>query len=331
MPFSARSLPLMSGTQPLDNAVLDAVLDTVLDAVAVTRLDGTIAGWNDIAETTFGWSFIEMRGRALGEAIMRGHSREMHEQVRRDLAAVTAAASRARLEIVAVHRDGRELPVDLVVTRTNAFGGPVLLHVLRDLSERQAALRRQELLVGELQHRIKNLLGVVAGIAHQTARTSGSLEVFSEAFNGRLASLARAHDVLTSSIWERAPFRALAEELLAPYLVDGRARVSGPTVTLSPRQLLSLTMILHELMTNAVKYGALHANGGTLSLEWALGDGVCAMTWTEIGVGPVAVPAHTGFGIRMIALSVTHELIGVSERIWTDDGLVFRLHFPVIA
>ena len=311
---------------------LGAVLKTALDAVVVMRLDGTIAGWNDVAERTFGWSFAEADGKRMSEMVIPQRYREAHETgLAHFLATGEGPVLDKHIEIEALHRDGHELPVELSITRTSQFGEPVFLGFLRDISERRDALRRQELMIAELNHRAKNLLGVVAGIAHHTARASVSIEDFSPAFSGRLASLGKAHEILTAATWERASLRDLALELLSGYARGAAPQVAvgGADVLLVPRQLLSVSMILHELLTNAIKYGALSRPEGRIALDWAAAGGRLDLSWSESGVPLAAVPERRGFGSKMIALSVSHELRGESASRWDGDGLRFTLSFGI--
>ena len=317
----------------LDIASLGAVLKTALDAVVVMRLDGTVAGWNDVAATTFGWSFADARDRRMSELIIPYRHRAAHERgLAHYLATGEGPVLDVHFEIDALHREGHELPVELSITRTSQFGEPVFLGFLRDISERREAERRQALMIGELNHRVKNLLGVVQGIAHQTARASASLEEFGPAFAGRLAALGRAHEILTAATWERASLGALANALLGPYADDrdGRASITGPELMLEPRQFLSLSMILHELITNAVKYGALSSEEGRVELGWAVDGDMVRMDWIETGMTAAMPPLREGFGTRMIALSVRHELKGESGREWRLDGLMFWLRFKLV-
>jgi PAS domain S-box-containing protein len=311
----------------LDQAGLGAVLRTALDAVVVMHPDGTVVGWNDVATSTFGWSFAEARGLRMSELIIPPRYRDAHERgLQHYLVTGEGPVLDKHLEIEAVTRDGRELPVELSITRTEQFGEPVFLGFLRDISERRDAARRQELMIGELNHRVKNLLGVVTAIAHQTARSVDTLPAFSHAFGGRLQSLARAHEVLTAATWQRAPLAALVGELVGPH---AQASVAGPDVLLDPRQLLSVSMILHELLANAIKHGALSRPEGQVALVWAVADGRIALEWIESGLSGVAAPTRRGFGWKMIAMSVQHELHGTTSSDWRDDGLTFHLAFPV--
>ena len=322
----------MTVMHALNNTSLGAVLKTALDAVVVMRLDGTIAGWNDVAESTFGWSFAEANGRRMSEMIIPYRYRIAHERgLDHYLATGEGPVLDKHFEIEALHRDGHELPVELSITRTEQFGEPVFLGFLRDISERRDAARRQTLMIGELNHRVKNLLAVVSGIAHMTARNSATMPEFSQAFAGRLSSLGRAHEILTAATWERAPMRLLANELIGSYATDAspQATVSGPDILLSPRQLLSLSMILHELLTNAVKYGALSQPLGRLALVWAVRDGNLSVEWIESGMSGVQAPTRRGFGSRMIAMNVSHDLRGETTIDWHEDGMTFHLKFPL--
>lgn len=316
----------------LDSATLGAVLKTALDAVVVMRMDGTIAGWNDVAERTFGWSYSEAFGCRMSELVIPPRYRKAHEH---GLAHYHATGEGpvldTHIEIEALHRDGHEVPIELSITRTDQFGESVFLGFLRDISERRDAARRQELMIGELNHRVKNLLGVVASIAHQTARSSATMADFSAAFGGRLSSLGRAHEILTTANWERASLRSLARELLSAYESDSHVRVTvdGPDVMLEPRQLLSVSMILHELITNAIKYGALSHAEGQLSLIWTVAADWLSLMWNESGLNAVEPPKRQGFGSKMIALSVSHELRGQADTNWRPDGMTFELKFSI--
>ena len=316
----------------LDNASLGAVLKTALDGVVVMRLDGTVVGWNNVAERTFGWSFAEASGRRMSELIIPHRFRQAHERgLAHYLATGEGPVLDQHMEIDALHRDGHELPVELSITRTGQFGEPVFLGFLRDITERRDAARRQELLIGELNHRAKNLLGVVLGIAHQTVRSSKTLADFGPSFTGRLSSLARAHEVLTAGAWDRSSLRALVDRLLGDYSHgDGAAiSIAGDEVLLPPRHLLSISMVLHELLTNALKYGALASPDGRIAIIWSVAEDAVTLDWTETGLVGVTPPTRQGFGFKMIAMSVAHELKGASQSEWHNDGLAFRLTFPL--
>lgn len=318
-------------TPPLDER-LDAVLKTALDAVVVMSSSGTIAGWNEVAERTFGWSAVEVEGRRMSEILIPERYRAAHERgLRHFLETGEGPVLGRRIEIEAINRQGEELPVELSITPTEQFGQTVFLGFLRDISERRDAARRQELLIAELNHRAKNLLGVVSGIAHQSARGASSLAEFIPAFAGRLACLGRAHEILTARAWEDAPLGEIVEALLGPYATgaEPRASYAGPSVLLAPRQLLSISMVLHELIINAVKYGALSTPTGRIALTWLVDEDSIRLEWQETGLVDLEPPTRRGFGSRMIELSVRHDLRGTSVSNWHRDGLLFELTFPL--
>jgi PAS domain S-box-containing protein len=313
---------------------LGAVLRTALDAVVVMRMDGTIAGWNDVAERSFGWTFEEARGRRMSEMIIPHQHRDAHEKGLAHFHATGEGPVLDRhVEISALTRDGREIPIELSITLARQFEEPVFLGFLRDISDRREAERRQALMVAELNHRVKNMLAVVAGIAHQTARSASSVEEFSSGFFGRLDALARGHELLTAGEWEGAELGELVQSLLGPYAEgeEPHASFSGPPVRLEPRQVLSLSMILHELLTNAAKYGALSKPEGRIAVEWSLegkSQSGVRLVWTESGLSGIRPPRRNGFGLKMIGLSASHELGGTVEPEWREDGLSLLLHFP---
>lgn len=322
----------MGGSSDLDNAGLGAVLKTALDAVVVMRCDGTIAGWNEVAERTFGWTFAEARGRLMSDLIIPPRYRDAHERgLKHFLATGEGPVLDRHIEIEALDRAGRELPVELSITPSEQFGELVFLGFLRDISERKEAARRQELLIGELNHRVKNMLGVVAAIAHRSVRSARDLDEFGEAFSGRIAALGRAYDLLTGTVWEPSSLAALLGSLAQPYQADPpRIAWSGDDVRVSPRQLITLGLIFHEMLTNAAKYGALAQAGGSIAIRWRTEDGLLRFEWTECGADASgAAPGRRGFGTRLIDLSVTRDLKGRIEREWDADGLRCRLEFPL--
>ncbi|HEY0441108.1 MAG TPA: HWE histidine kinase domain-containing protein [Xanthobacteraceae bacterium] len=202
-----------------------------------------------------------------------------------------------------------------------------------ELQERRKAEEQLRLLLAELNHRVKNMLAVVTGIAAQTARNSRSIAAFSEKFMARLASLGRAHTLLTARNWQSTPLNRLMEELLAPYAEpeDGHVSIAGPRVSLLPKSALAMSMILHELVTNATKFGALSVPEGRLAVEWSVVPGDpdrVRLNWRETGLQGLAKPRRTGFGTRMIEASVRHELGGTVAVTYAPVGIRYELEFP---
>lgn len=313
----------------LDIAGLNAVLRTALDAVVVMDTDGIVRGWNQVAEQSFGLAAEEAIGRRMSETIIPHRYREAHERgIAHYLATGEGPVLDTHIEIEALAADGREIPIELSITFTEHFGQPLFVGFLRDTGERRESERQRRLLIDELNHRVKNLLGVVSGLAHQTLRNSDSLGEFADNFTGRLAALGRSHEILTEGSWENGSLAALVDELVEPFAGEnGRVAASGPEIALTPRDFLAVGMILYELLTNAAKYGALSDPEGQLTIAWREIEGAVQLTWQETTTRPTSPPERRGFGTRMIEFSARHDLMGAPNWDWTGNGLAFGLHF----
>ena len=201
-----------------------------------------------------------------------------------------------------------------------------------DITERKKTEQHQRLLLAELNHRVKNMLATVQAIATQTIRGSGTLESFADNFRGRLMALAGAHDLLTESSWRGAHLRDVVQAGLRPYLAGNRIEASGAELPVTPKAALALSLILHELATNAAKYGALSVPSGSIRLGWRIegagAERIVRVRWREAGGPEVAPPDHTGFGLTLIERSVAHELDGEARVDFAPDGVCCELLLP---
>jgi PAS domain S-box-containing protein len=311
------------------HAGLQSVLDTAFDAVCVMDSNGLVVGWNEHAAKCFGWSASEAIGQRLSGLIIPEALRENHEKgLAHYLTTGEGKVLDRRIEVSALHRSGTEFPAELSITASEQFGERLFIGFVRDLTSDREKLDRQQRLLQESDHRVKNMLTVVSAIARQTARVSGSLENFMPSFTGRLEALARSHQLLIGKERSEVALSALAEQVLGPDVAEGRARFGGPELLLPPPHVLGLSMVLHELYTNAVKYGALCSEQGSLAFDWRVIDGQAELVWSENG--PLCSPDHesTGFGNRMIAMAVKSDLGGTIEREWRPEGLTATIRFP---
>jgi PAS domain S-box-containing protein len=209
-----------------------------------------------------------------------------------------------------------------------------LAGVVTDITDRRRAFsdletseRRQQLLINELNHRVKNTLATLQSIAVLTARRAGSVAEFSIQFEARLMALSATHNLLTATGWEQARLRDLLSKELSPFSID-QFVLDGPDIELGADQALAMGMILHELATNAAKYGALSREGGLVTVAWSVReDDHVLLDWTETGGPPVAQPLRTGFGSRLISTSVKGDLKGAAEMDYAPEGLRARLVF----
>lgn len=200
------------------------------------------------------------------------------------------------------------------------------------LSEHEQQLR---LVNQELGHRLKNQLAVVQAVASQTLRQSVDMKSAGEALSFRLAALAQATDMLTAAEWKPADLRDLAQTVLASHAgLSNRVHLSGPAIHFDAQVALGLTLALHELMTNATKYGALSNDEGRIDLHWALEPADQSqqqrfrLTWRELGGPPVVPPSRRGFGSVMIERSLRSYLKGQTSVDYAPSGLVFKIDAP---
>jgi len=192
-----------------------------------------------------------------------------------------------------------------------------------DVTARKVAEQHQQLLINELNHRVKNTLAIVQGIAWQSFRPSSAPRSAVEAFEGRLAALSAAHDVLTRQSWEAAPIASIVAEALAPHHAgDGRLTALGPSVDLEPKTAVALGLAMHELATNAVKYGALSVPEGRVEVRWSADGGRLELVWRESGGPLVAKPARRGFGARLLEQGLADELGGQVRLEFRPEGVV---------
>ncbi|WP_177215333.1 PAS domain S-box protein [Tranquillimonas alkanivorans] len=205
----------------------------------------------------------------------------------------------------------------------NGKGEMLVVLVIADVTERRQTEERQRLLMREVDHRAKNALAVVLSVVKLTK--ADTIEAFKSAIEGRVSALARTHNLLAQSRWDEVELDVVIREELRPYTegeMSGRVTLSGPPILVRPGGVQPLTMVIHELTTNAAKYGALSVDAGRLDIHWNLdGDGNLSLTWNEIGAPSVKVPERIGFGSTLIQSTVTSQLGGTIEQQWRPDGL----------
>jgi two-component sensor histidine kinase len=210
--------------------------------------------------------------------------------------------------------------------------GSTLAIGVDEATRRVAEEQRLSLLVCELEHRIKNNLATVQALAASTIRSARSLEDFGSSFSGRIDALARTHSLLTDRDQERVSLQKLLHNELSIYCDrDGRrVSMSGPEIDLPAHAALPLGMALHELTTNAVKYGALSPRGGTLDIRWQPAGGNLEFNWLEWGVSLAQAPTRIGFGTQLLKRLLPHQLGAQVEMIFEADGLKARITIPSI-
>jgi two-component sensor histidine kinase len=227
------------------------------------------------------------------------------------------------------------LAATLVATAASFWQLRARLAVEAEINVRRAGEEQRQLLIGELNHRVKNTLATVQSIAAQAFREGKSLKDTRESFEARLLALSLTHDLLTRESWRGAELRELAEAELAPYRTEAaphRLTLEGPEVLLTPNTALALGMALHELATNAVKYGALSRPEGQVRLSWQWRQAPqglrLTLEWRETGGPPVEPPTRPGFGTRLITSGLRHQLQGEVELDFHPEGLRCVIDVP---
>jgi len=291
-------------------------------------LDGAIVQWNRGCEQFYGFTRMEAIGQQCQKLLGTTVPGSSFEQVKATLIKRGSWSG----ELIQRAKDGRELIVDGWLELVTVEGHRLVFESTRDISERKEWEQHQRLLLRELNHRVKNTLAVVQAIAHQTLRSAKTNKDFVQAFEGRVAALGSAHDLLVRSDWKGADLMSLAREQLKPYISDNpsRAQIEGPPVLLPPGLASPFGFVIYELATNAAKYGALSAPGGTVSLNWLLVPGNPAtrlkFVWEESGGPRVKPPTDKGFGSVLIEKGIPQARV---NREFKPSGVVCTVEVPL--
>ena len=277
----------------------EAIFQSCEDAIVSKTLGGIIDGWNAGAERLFGYTAAEAIGKPITMLIPPDRLAEEPEILSR----IRRGERIQHFDTKRVRKDGGVIDISLTISPIRNGTGRVIgaSKIARDITERKNIEMRQELLVGEMKHRIKNTLATVQAIATQTLCGTSAKE--RNGFIARLHSLANAHDVLTKENWDRASLLDLVNRTLEPFQGEKKNAicVGGPPAWLDAEKATMVTMALHELATNAVKYGALSVVSGRVNFTWNHRDPGCVeMVWEEKGGPAVVAPTRRGFGSRLI-------------------------------
>jgi PAS domain S-box-containing protein len=303
-----------------------ALFDNLAVGVAEIGRNGRVLSGNARLRETFG---IERRSIAGIDLMARIHPDD-HALYRGVLNAVFEGRADARTaELRRTRRDGTNLWLRITAERAPALRAddPHCLLLVEDVSARKEAEGLRRTLLRELSHRVKNTLAIIQALAKQTARTTGSKEDFLAAFEGRVASLASTHSLLTDSDWAGIELRALIETELRKDAGDhaGELRLSGRGLLLSPSAATTVGMVLHELATNALRHGALSVPGGVVAVDWDVvaegGAEMLHLVWRERNGPSVRPPQAEGFGMRLVRSSAKAQVR------YTDDGLEAEIAF----
>jgi PAS domain S-box-containing protein len=306
---------------------LAEIVESTDDAIISTDLSTIISTWNKGAERLYGYTAEEIIGRPIRVLVPPDRLEEE--------AAILGRIRRGeRIEArdtVRKRKDGSLVDVLLTVSLLKNAAGEVVggCSIVRDITDRKRLEKDVELLSRELDHRARNLLGVVHAIV--SLSSAPTLESLKAVIEGRVHALAKAHTLLSEARWTGADLASLIKQELSPYCLgqDARGVVNGPDTHLEIGQAQPFALLFHELTTNSVKYGALSAPTGTVAVLWARGNGAAlSINWLERGGPPVERPKARGFGMRVIEEVVGRQLHGQVLFDWAPSGLSCSIELP---
>lgn len=300
---------------------LASIIGSSNDAILGIDLDMTITSWNAAAQRLYGYYEDE----AVGHSVLMLVPDDRKEEKPSILRQIKAGRIVEPYETKRLRKDGTLVDVLLSVSPILDPLGHVIgaSKVTHDISTRKEAERLQAILVGELHHRVKNVLATVTAIARQTMGRDTANREDVEAFTNRLSSLSRAQDLLLHGDWQYADLKSVVMQAMAPYAVE-TFTVSGPAVPLPPKAVVSLSLALHELATNAAKYGALSVSTGHITVSWDYerSSSHLRLQWREEGGPEVVTPTRKGFGSTLVERLLTAELKGYAQISYEESGVI---------
>jgi PAS domain S-box-containing protein len=308
---------------------LEGIVDSAMDAIITIDERQQIILFNPAAEKMFGVS----NGEAIGEPISRfipqryrsGHD----EHIRRFRSTgVTGRRMGALGAISGLRADGDEFPIEASISQVDVEGERLATVILRDITERLANEEATLLLAREVDHRAKNALAVVQALVSMT--TAPTKEDFIIAVNGRVGALGRAHSLLAQNRWQGGDLGKILADETAAYHKPGQLRFHGPKAILSPNAVQPISLLIHELATNAVKHGAFSLATGKIDLSWHFSaDGDFHLEWIESGGPAVIERTSEGFGTTLMS-TVLRQLGGEIDFNWPPEGIRVVAHVPQI-
>jgi PAS domain S-box-containing protein len=306
---------------------LASIVETSDDAIVSKDLDGVIISWNQGAERVFGYAAEEVIGRPITIVIPS----DRHNEERDILNRIRRGERIDHFETTRQRKNGTLIAVSLTVSPVKNGEGKVVgaSKIARDITEQKRAQEQITTLAREAEHRSKNLLAIVQ--ATVMLSQSDTPEGLKQAIEGRIRALANVHSLFVQTRWIGADLSTIAAQELAPYSENDekRVRIDGPPFLLEPNAAQAIAVTLHELATNAAKYGALSVPNGRVDLKWSHdADGRLHLHWIETGGPKVEEPGRKGFGGRIVERMIAQQS-GEARFDWRPEGLVCEITVKV--
>ena len=302
---------------------LASIVQSSDDAIVSKNLDAIITSWNKGAERVFGYTAEE----AIGQPITILIPQDRQDEERAILTRIRRGERIDHFETVRQHKHGSPIVVSLTISPVKNAEGKIVgaSKIARDITEQKRSQEQIATLAREAEHRSKNLLANVQAMVNLSQ--AEAVDDLKKAIEGRIQALANVHSLFVATRWIGAELSTIARQELAPYSASGekRVRVNGPQVLLEPNTAQAVAVTLHELATNAVKYGALSVANGKIDFEWSHEpNGRLNLRWTETGGPIVKPPTRKGFGARIMEQMIS-QLKGETRFDWRPEGLVCEI------
>jgi len=307
---------------------LEGIVNSAMDAIITVNEAHMVVLFNPAAERMFGFSQDDVVGRPLAQ-LLPEPTREFHgDYIRRFVeTGVTNRKMGALGAVRGLRANGEEFPIEASISHIEVGREQLATVILRDITDRRATEEARNLLAREVDHRAKNALAVARSLVSLTR--ADTKEAFASAVQGRISALARAHSLLADSGWQGAELAVTIEGELEPYIRPGQCRLHGPSIILRAASVQPISLLLHELATNACKYGSLVNEHGVIEIDWRLGkDGELEIEWRERGGPEVRPPDTRGFGSILLTQVVRRQLDGEIQVLWNPAGIQVTLAVP---
>jgi PAS domain S-box-containing protein len=306
-----------------------SIVESSDDAIVSKDLNGVIINWNKGAERIFGYTAEEVVGKPITILIPP----DRHDEEPSILERIRRGERVEHFETVRMRKHGSRVDISLTISPVKNAEGKIIgaSKIARDITERKRSEAQIAILAREAEHRAKNVLATVQATVHLTQ--SDTPEGLKQAIEGRIQALANVHRLFVESRWEGADLHSLAQKELAAYSQgrETRVQIDGASVLLEPNAAQAIAVILHELATNAAKYGALSVPNGRVRIEWSHEqNGQLVLRWTEKGGPPVEPPTRRGFGARVMENMVRGQFKGELKFDWNPEGLACEIVLPSV-